>query len=164
MKSGIYNFIVLEFLVAEFKIKDFDLCKLDDLWRHNVATKWCKLENMEYLCKYKVYRVEILQSWSAARTTYCNSESTFLKWKMPYLLLRSLTDFLVLVLVLHICSHSLTEQQEQVTLLEGGKLWVYSLNGEGLESGEIFIFLWFYITLCPHCVVTSHLICINQNL
>ena len=45
------------------------------------------------------------------------------------------------MLVLHICSHSLTEQQEQVTLLEGGKLRVYSLNGGGLESGEIFNFL-----------------------
>ena len=24
-------------------IQDFDLCKLDDLWRHNVDTKWCKI-------------------------------------------------------------------------------------------------------------------------
>ena len=37
MKSGIY-FIVIALLVAEFKIEDFDLSKLDDLWRHNVAT------------------------------------------------------------------------------------------------------------------------------
>ena len=25
-------------------------------------------------------------------------------------------------------------------------------------------FLWFYITLCPHCDFARHLICINQNL
>ena len=24
-------------------IQDFDLCKLDDLWHHNVDTKWCKI-------------------------------------------------------------------------------------------------------------------------
>ena len=35
MKNGIY-FIVLAL------IKDFDFCKLDDLWRHNRSTKWCK--------------------------------------------------------------------------------------------------------------------------
>ena len=53
---------------------------------------------------------------------------------MPYLLLQSLMDFVVLVLCnVHIRSHSLNEQQEQVTLLEGGKLWFYLLNGEGLE-------------------------------
>ena len=43
---------------------------------------------------------------------------------------------LVLVLVLcnvHIRSHPLNEQQEQITLLFGGKLLFSSLNGEGLE-------------------------------
>ena len=24
-------------------IQDFDLCKIDDLWRHRVDTKWCKI-------------------------------------------------------------------------------------------------------------------------
>ena len=33
----------------------------------------------------------------------------------------------------HICSHPLNEQQGQITLLEGGKLSFYLLNGEGLE-------------------------------
>ena len=33
----------------------------------------------------------------------------------------------------HISSHPLNKQQEQVTLLEGEKLWFYLLNGEGLE-------------------------------
>ena len=39
---------------------------------------------------------------------------------MPYLLLQNLTDFLVLVLCnVHISSHPLNKQQEQITLLEG---------------------------------------------
>ena len=33
----------------------------------------------------------------------------------------------------HIRSQPLNEQQEQITLLEGGKLWFSPLNGEGLE-------------------------------
>ena len=53
---------------------------------------------------------------------------------MLYLLLQSLTAFLVLALSnAHIRSHPLHEQQEQITLLEGGKLWFSPLNGERLE-------------------------------
>ena len=53
---------------------------------------------------------------------------------MPYLLLQSLTHFLGLVLCnVHIRSYPLDEQQEQITLLEGGKLCFFPLNGEGLE-------------------------------
>ena len=53
---------------------------------------------------------------------------------MPKLLLQSLTDFLVLVLCnVHISSHPLNKQQEQMTLLDGEKLLFYFLNGEGLE-------------------------------
>ena len=47
---------------------------------------------------------------------------------MPYLLLESLTDFLVLV---RIRSHPLNENQERMTLLERGEL--LPLDGEGLE-------------------------------
>ena len=51
---------------------------------------------------------------------------------MPYLLLQSLTDFLVLVPCnVHISSHPLNKQQEQITLLEGENSDL--LNGEGLE-------------------------------
>ena len=43
--------------------------------------------------------------------------STFLKLKMPYLMLQSLTYFLQRVLCnVHISSHSLNEQQDQITL------------------------------------------------
>ena len=45
-------------------------------------------------------------------------------------------EFNRLVLLLcnvHILSHLLNEQQEQITLLEGGKLGFSTLNGEGLE-------------------------------
>jgi len=78
-----------------------------------------------------VYRLEILHDCCTARTTHCGSGydvtiATYLirdlyafpKWKMHCFLLQSLTDFLVHVLVLvlynvHICSHSLNEQEEQ---------------------------------------------------
>ena len=76
---------------------------------------------------------------------------------MCYLLLQSLTDFLVLVLCnVHISSHPLNKQQEQITLPEGEKLWFYLLNREGLEpivlpwkrhSGNIMK-LW---TDCNNC-------------
>ena len=49
-------------------------------------------------------------------------------------MLQSLTHFLLLVLGnVHTHSHPLNEQQEQVTLLDGGKLWFSSLNAESLE-------------------------------
>ena len=93
----------------------------------------------------------------------------------------------------HIRSQLLNEQQEQITLLEGGKLRFFPLNGEGLEpivlpwkyhSGHMefcdecnnrteFQFyaekvvsdIQFFVIShhCPCCDVTSHLICINQN-
>ena len=34
-------------------------------------------------------------------------------------------------------SHTLNEQQEQITLLEEGKLWFSPLSGEGLEPIEL---------------------------
>ena len=71
-----------------------------------------------------------MSSWKPTRY----QTSTFHKWKIPYLLLQSLTDFLVLVLCnVHIHSHPMNQQQEQLTLLEGGKLWCSPLNGESLE-------------------------------
>ena len=113
---------------------------------------------------------------------------------MPYLLLQSVTDLLVLVLCnVHISSHPLNKQQEQITLPEGEKLWFYLLNGEGLEpimlpwkchggnimklcgecnnhrkfqfyTKQIFRDIPIFCDFTSFCVVTSHLICINQNL
>ena len=127
---------------------------------------------MEHLCKNYVYRVESLQSLCAARTTYCDSSyvtiATYLlpalslpkmKNALLLLLLQSLTHFLVLVLCnVHIHSARLNEHQEQITLLEGGKLWFYPLNGEGLDpivlpwkchSGHImFCVLILWILIC----------------
>ena len=40
---------------------------------------------------------------------------------------------MLLLCNVHVRSHPLNEQQEQITLLEGGKLLVSPLNGEGLE-------------------------------
>ena len=101
---------------------------------------------MGYLCKYKVSRVEILQSWCAPRTTHHNSgydvsiatyllpDLYLLKRKNALFFLLSLTDFLVFVLSnAHIRSHPRHEQQGLIALLEGGKLRFYLLNGEGLE-------------------------------
>ena len=49
-------------------IQDFDLCKLDDLWRHRVDTKWCKIT------KYWIsLQVLSLQSWNFAGLMYCNN-------------------------------------------------------------------------------------------
>ena len=59
---------------------------------------------------------------------------------MPYLLLQSLTDFLVLVPCnVHIGSHSLNKQQEQITLLEGENTDFIFFNGKGLEP---IVLLW----------------------
>ena len=85
-----------------------------------------------------------LQGWHTARTTHCGlgydvtlvrcQTSMFLKWKMPYLLLQSLTDFhLLLLWKVHNRSQPRNEKPEQITLLEEWKLWFYPLNGEGLE-------------------------------
>ena len=112
-------------------------------------------------------------------------------------MLQGLTHFLLLVLCnVRICSHPLNEQQDQITLLDGGKLSFSSLNGESLEpivlpwkchSGHIMELcdecnnctkfklytekvvrdIKFFVMLhhlCPQNDVTSHLICINQNL
>lgn len=50
------------------------------------------------------------------------------------MLFQSLTDFLVLVLCnVYIRSPTLNEQLEQLTFLEGGKLWFHPMNAEGPE-------------------------------
>ena len=41
-------------------IRDLDLCKLDDFWRHNVDTKWCEIAKMEYLWRLLLYKTETL--------------------------------------------------------------------------------------------------------
>ena len=79
---------------------------------------------------------------------------------MPHLLLQSITDFLVLVLCnVHIRSHPLNDQQEQITL------WFYPLNGKGLEpivlpwkcqSGHI-------MELCDECNNCIHLQFCKEN-
>ena len=40
---------------------------------------------MEYLCKYEVYRVEILQGWRAARTTHFDNsyDVTIATYSLP---------------------------------------------------------------------------------
>ena len=67
IKRGFY-FIVIAFLVAEFKTKDFDLCRLDDLWRHNVTKKWCKI---------RIYGISVqiqsLQGWNFAELMCCEN-------------------------------------------------------------------------------------------
>ena len=93
----------------------------------STGLKFCRVDALQEL------RRVIVVMMSPQQHT-CYQSSTFLKWKMPYLLLQSLRDFHVLVLCnVHIHSHPLNEQQEQITLLEGRKLWFYFLNGQGLE-------------------------------
>ena len=79
---------------------------------------------MEYLCKCYVYRVEIFQSWCAARTTHCDSgydvsiatcslQDLYLPKMKNTLFVSPEVDGLVFVLCnVHIRSHPLNEQQE----------------------------------------------------
>ena len=84
--------------------------------------------------------------------------STLLKWRLPYLLLQSLTDFLMLVLCnVHIRSHPLNEQQKQITLHNTSwrkETLIFSpLNGEGVEP---IVLAWkchsgHILELCDEC-------------
>ena len=91
-----------------------------------LVTSW--QQNMECLCKYRVYRVEILQGWCAAWTTYCDSgcDSTIATSSLPDLYLPKIKDALFVAPEfnglswgcadsnVHIRSHPLNEQQEQI--------------------------------------------------
>jgi len=109
-------------------------------------TRWSKITNMEYLCTYWVHWVEILQGWSTTRTTHCDSgyDVTIATHSLADLYLPKMKNAFFFppesyrlscacAVWCHIGSHSLNEQHKQVTLLQGGKLWVYFLNEEGVE-------------------------------
>ena len=107
-------------------------------------------------------RIEILQRWCAARTTHRDSgydvtitiyllPDFYLKWKTPYLLLQSLTEFLAFVLCnLRIRSHALNEQQEQLTHFDSDfTFWMeraWSLFLHSNDSADIII-----MELCYEC-------------
>ena len=59
-----------------------------------LVTSW--QQNMECLCKYWVYRVEILQGWCAAWTAYCDSgcDITIATSSLPDLYLPKIKDAL----------------------------------------------------------------------
>ena len=135
MKKNSIYFIAIAFLVAKWlKILIYANERTCDVSRTQDDVK---SQIVEHLCKDYVYWVESLQSWCAARTTYCDSsyDVTIATYLLPalyiskmknalfILLLQSLTDFLVLVLCnVHIRSDQPNEHQEQITVLEGGKL------------------------------------------
>ena len=116
------------------------------VWRHKRYTKWCEITK-----NWISVQILNLQGWNFARLMYFNNytfnsgydvtiatysllDLSLPKRKLPFLLLQSLTDLLVLVLCnVHIRSHPLNEQQKQITLLEGGKVWFSTWNGESLE-------------------------------
>ena len=94
-------------------------------------TQGCKITKYGISVQIQVYRVAILQCWCAARTTHCDSGYASIatyslpdlllpKIKLPYLLLQSLTDFLVLIVLCigHIRSHPLNETTSS-TSVEG---------------------------------------------
>ena len=106
----------------------FALCKLDDLWRHNLDTKWVNWQNMEYLCKYWAHRVEILQDWSTTRTTHCDSgyDVTIATYSLADLYPPKMKNALFVTpesnglscaCAVHICSHPLNEQHKQIRTL-----------------------------------------------
>ena len=41
-------------------IQDFELCKLDNLWRHNVDQSGVKLQKIEYLSRLFLHKTETL--------------------------------------------------------------------------------------------------------
>ena len=85
MKNGVY-FIVIAFLFAElFKIWGYE--KQNDLWRHIVDTKWCKITKYEISVQILSLRVEILQGWCAARTTHFDDgyDVTIAKYSYTFL-------------------------------------------------------------------------------
>jgi len=108
----------------------YDFCRMRQRLtagpRHNLRllcrSKKCRsiLKHVLTRCdNYKSRRRPVVRLSHATKIVPCKS---------------ALTDFLVLVLCnVHIRSHLLNEQQEQITLLEGGKLWFSPLNGESLE-------------------------------
>ena len=100
---------------------------------------------MEYPCKLKTKstrlkfcRVDVLQELHIVieimMSTYSLPDLYLTKMKNALFFAPESNGLLVLVLCnVHIRSHPLNEKEEQVTLLEGEKLWFYLLNGEGLE-------------------------------
>ena len=99
---------------------------------------------MEYLCKYKVYRLEILQGWCVARTTYCHSDYdiTMATYSLPDLYLPKMKTALFVspefnrlscARAVHIRSQPQNDLYGQITLPQGRKLWFSPLNGKSLE-------------------------------
>ena len=85
-----------------------------------------------------------MQGWCVARTTHCDSgyEVTIATYSLPDLYLPKMKNALFnapefntvsSACNVHICSHPLNEQQDQITLLDREKLWFSSLNRESLE-------------------------------
>ena len=142
MKNGVY-FIMIALLVAElYKLKFWFMqirglarsqCGYKVMLSHkklnicaNAKSTGMKFRRIDVLQDLRIVTVVMTSPWQ--HTPY--QASTFLKWKMPSLLLQSLTDFVMVVLCnVHIRPHALNEQQEQITLPEGRKLWFYPLNG-----------------------------------
>ena len=80
-------------------------------------------------------KVDVLQKLHIVMSTQQHTRfqtSTFPKWKMPHLLLQSLTDFLLLLLW-NVQNYLLTPTEwttraNNNLILEGGKLWFYPLE------------------------------------
>ena len=120
-------------------------------------------QNMEYLCA-NTKSTGLMSSknyphcdsgYDVTRATYSFPDLYLPKMKNALnLLLVSLMDFLLLVRCnARISSHPLNEHQEQLTLLEGGKLWFYPLKGESLE---LIVLPWkchrgHIVELCDEC-------------
>jgi len=108
-----------------------------------------------------------LQGECVARTTHCDSgyDLTIATYSLPDLYLPKMKNVLFVapwsnrlswgcaVSCAYICSHPLMEQQEQMTLLEGWRLWFYFLNGEKASSplchhGNVKVDI---LELCDEC-------------
>ena len=115
---------------------------LDDLWCHKVDTK-CNIWNIYVNTKstgLKFCRVELVQELHLVIVVMMSPyiaiyslEDLYLPKMKNALFVAPESNRLSRACAVHICSHPLNEQHEQITLLEGGKLWFYLLNKEGLQ-------------------------------
>ena len=116
-----------------------------------------------------------MQSWCAVRTSHCNSEYdvTIATFSLSNLYLPKIKNASFVALVFSGLSFACATYSlipTEWTTRANNTSWrrktlnlLFEWRGPRV-CREIQFFLWFYITLCPHCVITSHLICTNQKL
>ena len=137
MKNGI-SFVVIALLAAKWFNLDFDLCKWDELWCHDVDAKWCKVTK-----NWISVQILSLQGWCAAITTHwcqwlrCHCSNILVARPLPSLnekclICCSRTDFHMLVLCnVQIHLHPLNEQRANNTWRRKPLILPFEWTGPG---------------------------------